>query len=122
LMIDMHQPIASLPREIPFFWKWLDFPAFEWLAYNRHTMPVVLNRLWGWKDPTLDFYALPLATWQDETGVWWGFETVSFETETQRWWLGLPFMPVAKIVVKKAEIDQIEAEKRQGVLALIEEA
>ena len=119
LMIDMHQPIASQPCEIPFFWKWLSFPAIEHLAYYHHTMSVVLNRLWGWKDPTLDFYLLPLATWQDSDGAWWGFETTSFEMENQRWWFGLPVMPIARITVEKVRISEFEAKTQQEVAKIM---
>jgi hypothetical protein len=82
-------------------------------------MPVVLNRLWGWKDPTLDFYRLPLATWQSEDGTWWGFNITSFEMATERWWFSLPLMPVGKIVVKKITISAEEAKRRPEVLALL---
>lgn len=120
LMVDMHQPIADQPCEWPFFWRWLRFPIFEYLAYNYHTMPVVLNRLWGWKDPTLDFYFLPLTTWRDDaSGKYWGFEVVFLEMESQRWWLGLPLMPIAKIIVEKVEISKTEAEKRSGILTFL---
>lgn len=118
-VIDMHQPVANLPGEVPILGWWLRLPVFEHIAYNYHTLPVVLNRLWGWKDPTLDFYRLPVTTVQDGNGQWWGFETIRFETESQRWWLGLPIMPIAHIVVRKVEISEEEATKRQKLLAVL---
>ncbi len=91
-LIDMHQPIASQPGEWPFLLKWFRFPNFEAIAYNHSTIPLVLNRLWGWRDTTLDFYLLPLIVFKDSTGKSWGFKVVNFETESQRWWLGLPLI------------------------------
>lgn len=115
LMIDMHRPIANLPGEMPFLWKWFKFPLFEHTSYSKHTMPVVLSRLWGWKDPTIDFYTLPLVTLVDN-GICWGFEVKSFSVETERWWFGLPLMPTARIVVKKVEITFAEFVRRNGML------
>ena len=116
LMTDIHRPIRSLPGEWPFL-KWHRFASFEEDAYQNTTLPLVLKRLWGWRDPTLSFYLLPLTTYRDEEGLWWGFEVVSFEQESQRWWLSLPLMPVARVVVQKTEIDEYTALYRQTVLS-----
>ena len=118
-LIDMHQPIANQPGEWPFLLKWFRFPRLEAMTYEKTTIPLVLNRLWGWRDATLDFYLLPLVTWQDTNGFRWGFKVANFEVESQRWWLGLPIMPVAKIIVEKVTIDEREFVKRQKILSLI---
>jgi hypothetical protein len=89
----------------------------EMVVYEDSTLPVVLNRLWGWRDTTLCFYLLPLATYCDDAGKYWGFEVKTFEQESQRWWFALPLMPVAKIVVEKVEISKEVAKKREEILA-----
>lgn len=118
-LIDMHQPIASQPGEWPFLLKWFRFPRLETITYNQTTLPLVLNRLWGWRDTTLDFYWLPLVTYRGTSDDRWGFKIVSFETESQRWWLGLPLMPVGKVIVKKTAISEVEYQKRQKILSLV---
>jgi ubiquinone/menaquinone biosynthesis C-methylase UbiE len=118
-LVDMHQPIAEQPGEWPFLLKWFQFPQLEAATYNESTIPVVLNRLWGWRDTTLDFYQLPLITWQDAIGGKWGFRVTSFEVESQRWWLGLPIMPVGKIIVEKVSISDEEFIRRQNLLSVI---
>lgn len=118
-VIDMHQPIPNQPGEWPLFFKWLRFPVFETIAYNQSTIPVVLNRLWGWRDTTADFYLLPLTSFRGKDGKCWGFEVISMETESQRWWFSLPLMSTAKIIVQKVEIDKDEYDKRQKILSLI---
>lgn len=104
-LTDMHHPITSQPGEWPFMLKWFSSPRFEALVYREITLPLVLNRLWGWRDTTLNFYLLPLITYIDEEGIKWGFKVVVFEYEAQRWWFNLPIMPIAKIVVEKVRID-----------------
>lgn len=116
-MVDMHQPISGQECEMPVLWKWIRLPRFEAMAYNNNTMEVILKRLWGWRDTTLDFYQLPLTTFQDENGIWWGFNVISFEMDSQRWWFGMPVMPIAKIIVEKAQISETEAMVRQRILA-----
>lgn len=118
-LIDMHQPIAIQPGEWPFLLKWFQFPRLEAVTYNQTTMPLVLNRLWGWRDPTMDFYLLPLVTFQDKDDKRWGFKVVNFEVESQRWWLGLPLMPVGKIIVEKTKIGEEEYKRRQKILSLV---
>lgn len=118
-LIDMHKPIAKQPGEWPFLLKWCKFPRLEAMTYEQTTIPLALNRLWGWRDPTLDFYLLPLITWQDANGDKWGFRVISFEVESQRWWLGLPIMPVGKIIVEKTKIGEEEYNRRQKILSLV---
>lgn len=115
-IIDMHRPIPNLPGEWPLLLKWLRFPLFESYVYETTTIPLVLNRLWGWRDTTLCFYILPLITYKDENDKFWGFKTVYFEQESQRWWFALPFMPVAKMIVEKVQITENEAIKRGVIL------
>jgi len=114
-MSDIHHPIVDFPGEWPFLLKWLRFPTFEVYAYERITLPLVLQRLWGWHDPTAAFYELPLVTYHDGD-KWWGFEVDFFEVESQRWWFALPIMPTGKIIVRKVEIDEETAHKRQVIL------
>jgi len=116
LMIDMHKPIPERPGEWPFFLKWCRFPVMEAVIYEDSTLPVVLNRLWGWRDTTLCFYLLPLTTYRDGDGKYWGFEVKSFEQESQHWWFALPLMPIARIVVEKTEITEETARKREVIL------
>jgi len=116
LMIDMHKPIPEHPGEWPFLLKWYRFPVMEMVVYEDSTLPVVLNRLWGWRDTTLCFYLLPLITYRDGNGKYWGFKVETFEQESQRWWFALPLMPIARIVVKKIEISEDVAGKREAIL------
>jgi ubiquinone/menaquinone biosynthesis C-methylase UbiE len=116
LMIDMHKPIPKHPGEWPLFLKWCRFPVMEMVVYEDSTLPIVLNRLWGWRDTTLCFYLLPLITYQDDDGRHWGLEVKYFEQESQRWWFSLPLMPTAKIVVEKVEISEDVAKKRETIL------
>jgi len=116
LLIDMHKPIPEYPGEWPFLLRWFRFPVLESVVYERSTLPIILKRLWGWRDTTLCFYFLPLATWKDEDGRNWGFNVCYFNQESKRWWFALPIMPTAKIVVEKVEISAEEAEKRKTIL------
>lgn len=119
-LVDMHQPIAGQPGEWPFLLKWCRFPRLETMTYEKTTIPLALNRLWGWRDTTLDFYLLPLITWQDSDGGRWGFKVINFEVESQHWWLGLPIMPVGKIIVEKVIIDdEEEFARRQKILSFV---
>ena len=107
-LIDMHQPIPDQPGEWPLLFRWIEFPWFETMAYDDFTIPVVLKRLWGWRDTTADFYCLPLVTWTDAAGDCWGYRVIHLETESQRWWFSLPLMPTAKIVVQKIQLSREE--------------
>lgn len=120
LMSDMHHPIPDFPGEWPLFFKWwLRLPILEAYVYEQITMPLVLKRLWAWRDTTALFYLLPLVVYQDSAGRYWGFEVQLFEQETQRWWFALPLMSVAKIVVDKIEISESAARKRQAILSCV---
>lgn len=117
LMTDMHKPIPQFPGEWPLLLKWLRFPLIEAALYEQVTIPLVLKRLWGWRDTTACFYQLPLITFRDGDGRYWGFEVKSLEQESQRWWFAVPLMPVARIVVEKTEITERVASERQAILA-----
>lgn len=116
LMIDIHKPIPEQPGEWAFFLRWHRFPIFEMFAYEHSTIPLVLNRLWAWRDTTASFYLLPLITYQDGDGRYWGFKVQSFEQETQKWWFALPLMPIGKIIVEKTEINEETARTRKAIL------
>jgi ubiquinone/menaquinone biosynthesis C-methylase UbiE len=119
LLIDMHQPIADQPSEVPTPLGWKKLPVFETLGYFNCVLPIALKRLWGWRDTTLDFYLLSLVTYVDERGESWGFRTLELDMESQRWWLGLPFMPTARITVEKVPISLPERIIREDVLKVI---
>ena len=119
-LLDMHQPIKDQPGEWPFFLKWFRFPMLEAITYNKTTIPLVLNRLWAWRDTTMDFYLLPLVVFEDANGKKWGFKVVSLEVESHRWWLSLPIMPVAKMIVEKMIISDTEYEQRKKILKILE--
>lgn len=116
LMVDMHKPIPEQPGEWPFFLKWYRFPILEAFIYEKGTIPLVLNQLWGWRDTTLCFYFLPLITYQDNEGKYWGFKVQSFEVEPQRWLFALPIISVGKIVVEKVEINKDTEKTRRIIL------
>jgi len=115
-MHDMHKPLPGLPG-IVVLPKWLASPALESYVYEDVCLPLVLNRLWGWRDPTALFYLLTLVTTSDvdpttQQARYFGFEVVNFMFEPQRWWFGIPYMPVAEITVKKVQIAKEEASLR----------
>lgn len=115
-IVDMHKPIPHFPGEWPlFFVKWLRFPKFESFIYETTTMPLILNRLWGWRDTTILFYLISLVTYQ-EGNKYWGFKKTYFYQEAQRWWFSLPLMSIAKLKVQKIELTKEEAEKRMIIL------
>lgn len=120
VLVDMHAPIPNQPGEWPLFLKWFRTSLLETIAYQQTTIPLALRRLWAWRDPTLDFYFLPLVTWHDPaTDDWWGYEMTSRTVESERWWLSLPLMPVARMVVRKVRLSQPEAMQRQEMLAYV---
>jgi hypothetical protein len=55
LLIDMHRPLLGLPGEWALPGFWVRFPRLEYFNYAKTTLPLVLARLWGWRDTTLDF-------------------------------------------------------------------
>ncbi len=118
LLVDMHQPIPRQPGEVPTPFGWLSFPRFEAITYRETTVPLALQRLWGWRDTTMDFHLLPLMTWSDQvTGEHWGFKVLRFEVESERWWFGLPIMPVGKILVEKVLLTSAELRYREELLS-----
>jgi ubiquinone/menaquinone biosynthesis C-methylase UbiE len=119
MMSDIHRPIPQFCGEWPIGLWFARFPVFEAYAYERITLPLVLGRLWGWRDPTMAFYQLPLATYQDDQGQWWGFQVDFFEVESQRWWLALPLMPTGKIICRKVKIDEETARIRRVILEAV---
>lgn len=118
-LVDMHRPVPGLPGEWLFCFKWISSHVFEAVTFEQATLPVVLKRLWAWRDTTMDFYRVPLVTTQDDFGRWWGFKVLFFTVESERWWFGLPIMPVAKILLEKELIDSEEATRRQKTLSLL---
>jgi ubiquinone/menaquinone biosynthesis C-methylase UbiE len=101
-LADVHCPIKKLPGEW-FFGKWFSFPEFESVTYRESTVPLVLNRLLGWQDPTPNFYKAMEATCVVK-GQGWRFEVLTFHVLQEPWWLGLPIMPVAKLGLRKIKI------------------
>ena len=118
LLIDMHRPLLGLPGEWALPGAWVRFPRWEYFNYAKTTLPLVLGRLWGWRDTTLDFYLAPLACHEEE-GVPYGFRLVWRVVESERWWLGLPFMPTCRLLLEKVRLERAEYERRRRVLKLI---
>jgi len=118
LMIDMHRPVLGLPGEWALPGAWMRFPRWEYFNYAKTTLPLVLARLWGWRDTTLDFYLAPLVCHEEE-GVPYGFRVVWRVVESERWWFGLPFMPTCRLLLEKVRLERPEYERRQRILKLI---
>jgi len=116
ILIDMHAPNLTnekihMPLNIP------SSPSLVKQAWEKVTKPIVLKKLWGWKDPTEDFYKMPLVTYHDERqNKYFGFEVEKRETENMKWWFGLPVMPVGRLVVRKKEIHRAEHLIKQEIL------
>lgn len=118
-LADMHAPLQNFFGEWPLFFKWLQMPLFEALCYEIITIPLALERLWGWRDTTALFYLFRLITIQDqESGKYFGYRVISAEFTPDRWWFSLPIMPVAKSIFEKVEISEEEALKRQQILSV----
>jgi ubiquinone/menaquinone biosynthesis C-methylase UbiE len=118
LLIDMHRPVLGLPGEWALPGFWLRSPRWEYFNYAKTTLPLVLGRLWGWRDTTLDFYLVPLVC-HEEDGVPYGFRITWRVVESERWWLGLPFMPTCKLLLEKVRLDQVEYDRRRRILVKI---
>ena len=115
-MADMHKPIFELCGEWPFF-GWLKMPKLELFLYENCTIPLVLKRLWAWRDTTAVFYLIRLmSVFDPEVNKYYGFKVIFFRAESKRWWLSFPFMPVAEILVEKVEISEQEATRRKSLL------
>lgn len=118
-LVDMHRPIPELPGEWPLMGKWWRMPLFEATTYLETTMPLALARLWGWRDPTVDFYLLPYITYRDANGSNWGFRLLWRKQETERWWLGAPVMPTARVLAEKVLLSEKEASRRESIVSVI---
>jgi ubiquinone/menaquinone biosynthesis C-methylase UbiE len=118
LLIDMHRPIANLAGELPLLGAWLRMPGFEAHTYRATTLPLVLERLWGWRDTTLDFYLAPLICEETADG-YYGLKLLWKYVESERWWLALPLMPTCRVLLQKTRLDRGEYERRRRILAAI---
>jgi ubiquinone/menaquinone biosynthesis C-methylase UbiE len=114
-LVDMHRPIASLSGEIPIFGRWIKTPQLETYIFMHATVPLALERLWAWRDPTLDFYIAPLECYE-EAGKHYGFRILYRFVEPERWWLSLPMLPVCKLLLEKVQIEAAEYHDRQRLL------
>lgn len=110
-VVDMHEPIRALPGEWPLFSKLIRSPEFEMYTYLHTTVPLALERLWAWRDTTLDFYLAPLCVHRDESGCW-GFRIIERAVESERWWFGLPVMPTCKMLLRKERISESQYNER----------
>ncbi len=116
---DMHCPIPGYVDDRS--WSKRAFPMmrFAQATWYWSTVPIALGILWGWKDPTMDFWQLPFITYTDEHEQNWGFSVVRRNFQIEPWWLRLPLSPVCEIVVRKEHISSEEAERRRDILSLI---
>src|SRR6185369_12002340 len=97
---------------------WVSLARLELHCYANTTLPLVLSRLWGWRDPTLDFYLAPLVC-REEAGVPYGFRLVWRVAASERWWFGLPMMPTCRLLLEKVRLERAEFERRRRILTLI---
>jgi ubiquinone/menaquinone biosynthesis C-methylase UbiE len=111
-LVDMHCPISSLSGEVPLLGHWIKTPQLESYLFQYATLPLALERLWAWRDATLDFYVAPLECYEEE-GKYFGFRILYRAVESERWWFSLPLMPVCKLLVEKVQIGAAEFHKRQ---------
>jgi SAM-dependent methyltransferase len=119
IAIDVHRPIPPMTPAWPFE-KYISWPAFEQIAWDRVTVPLVLNMFWAWEDPTITFYTVPLLTIQgDSDGKYYGFKLMYRLLRTENWWFGLPVMPTAVMILQKVEIKAAEAHERNQLLERI---
>lgn len=115
IMADIHAP--SLKKEdVSGLFFGLRSPAFIQQSWEKITKPIVLKKLWGWKDPTVSFHQLPLSIYFDEKeNKYYGFKIIKQETKNLKWWLNLPVMPIAKIIAQKIEIPRAEFLIKQAI-------
>jgi hypothetical protein len=116
-MVDVHRPIFGLPSKWPGLparlWSWWELEAWEKLIVER-----VLKPLWAWNDPTMAFAILPLITYHEpDTGTDYGFQILGREFNTEHWYFRLPGLFTARMIVRKMEIRQDEAIRRQHLLS-----
>lgn len=120
-LIDIHRPILSLEERWPFFIFKRSANAFSILAWENITKPIVLGRLWGWRDTTILFYILPLIAIKDQkTSRFYSFRTKNFILDNEQWWFNLQVMSTGKIVAEKIEINLDEYELRNRTLLKLE--
>src|SRR3989344_109122 len=115
ILVDMHRPIPELSGEYPLPGAWVKTSQFEAYTYLNTTVPLVLARLWAWRDTTLDFYIAPFMVLR-ESGQWYGFRIITRTVESERWWFGLPVMPVCRLVLEKVRITEDEYRSRHAIL------
>jgi ubiquinone/menaquinone biosynthesis C-methylase UbiE len=114
-LVDMHRPISSLSGEVPMLGRWIKTPQLEIYIFMHATVPLMLQRLWAWRDTTVDFYVAPLACYE-KAGKYYGFRILNRVVETERWWFSLPLMPVCKLLLEKVQIDGAEFDDRRRQL------
>jgi SAM-dependent methyltransferase len=116
VMFDIHRPIPELAGLWPLSHR-RRWPAFEQFAWDEVTVPLVLQELWAWEDPTFYFYTLPLLThFEPASLTHFGFDLLSHQIRTEPWWFGMPVMTIGKILVKKVEISQRQSLKCEETL------
>lgn len=119
IMLDIHRPLFHLPEQWPWFIGNKYGTTFSYLGWEEITKPIVLGSLWGWHDPTQNFYTSQFATWRDlEDEKYYGFEKLHFSIANESWWFGLPVITTAKIILKKVGIEKSEFEKRNKLFLL----
>jgi len=116
IMIDIHKPSLK-PEDIKMPFGIPASAGFIKQAWEKTIKPIVLQKLWRWKDPTVNFYKMPLVAIHDEEkDKYFGFEVVKREVKNMKWWFGLPVMTVAKLTVKKIPISREEFLIKQSIL------
>lgn len=110
---DMHEPFYFFGEHVPFFVGKKNYSAFSFISWEIITKPLVLGTLWGWRDPTKNFY-LPLltSTYDEKNKKYYGFKTIHFSFNNEYWWLKLPVISTARIILEKVEIFKSEHEKK----------
>ncbi|MEK7531854.1 MAG: methyltransferase domain-containing protein [Patescibacteria group bacterium] len=114
---DMHRPIPSQPGEYPLLvFGGVPMPLLEIYTYLKSTVPLVLNRLWGWRDPTINYYLAEFTTYRAEkTGKYWGFRVLSEGFKAESWWFDFPVMPTKWTLSEKVEISKEECQRRNSI-------
>ncbi len=116
-ILDIHRPFIELDERWPWFIGNRNVAAFNVMAWNNMTKPLVLATLWGWRDPTPTFYTSSLVVDYDkDKDAYYGFEYVSLFVDNESWWFNFPTIPTGKVVLRKVEISKEEFKKRQKVL------
>lgn len=110
---DMHEPFYFFEEHTPFFVGKKNYPVFSFISWEVITKPLVLGTLWGWRDPTKNFY-LPLLTsvYDEKSKKYYGFKTIHFSFNNEYWWFKLPVISTARIILEKIEITKSEFEEK----------